>query len=226
MTGVVRLDLHVHSRHSPDSSLGLETIVDRLGIAGLRGFALTDHNSVAGHPAMSDLAHRNPMYLMVPGVEVSTREGHLLVYGVSEVPPVHRPLAETLDWVHARGVVAVLAHPLRLAHGVGRRVAETAPADGIETVNGHNGELANARAGVIATGRRLATTGGSDAHDAKGLGRAFTELPDEVDSVDAFLAALRRARCDARGESLHGLARVSLGVRTGLLRVARGLRPI
>ncbi len=226
MTGFVRLDLHVHSLYSPDSSLALETVVDRLGVAGLKGFALTDHNSVAGHSALADLARRNPMYLMVPGVEVSTREGHLLVYGVSEVPPVRRPLSETLDWVHARGAVAVLAHPLRLAHGVGRRAAETAPVEGIETLNGHNSEIANARAGVIAAGRRIAGTGGSDAHDLHGLGRAFTELPDEVDGVDAFLASLRRGRCEARGVSLHGLARVSLGLRTGLLRVARGLRPI
>ena len=224
--GGVRLDLHVHSRRSPDSRLELEAIVDRLGLSGLQGFALTDHNSIAGHADLRDLARRYPRYLFVPGVEVSTREGHLLVYGVEELPPIHRPLDETLDWVRSRGAVGVLAHPLRFAHGVGRRVAGSAAVDGIEVLNGHNSELTNARAAVIAAARGVAGTGGSDAHDVPGVGRAYTELPGEVDTAEAVLDSLRRRRCDGGGESLHGLERIRLGLRTGFLRVTRGFRPI
>ena len=146
MTGTVRLDLHVHSAHSPDSRLRLTDIANQLPFAGLKGFALTDHNSVAGHPSLPDLRARFPGVLILPGVEVSTLEGHLLAYGVSEAPPPRRSLAETLDWVRARAAVAVLAHPFRLTHGVGPRLAESAAVDGLEVRNGHNSEVQNFRA--------------------------------------------------------------------------------
>jgi predicted metal-dependent phosphoesterase TrpH len=222
----MRIDLHVHSDRSPDSNLSLDQIVQQLSGTSLQGFALTDHNTIAGHPRLRELASENRSYRMIPGVEVSTREGHLLVYGVAELPPIHAPLSETLDWVHARSGVAVLAHPFRWAHGVGRRVAETANVDGIETVNGHNPPVANARAELVAARRHLTVTGGSDAHDRDGLGRACTEFPSDVDTVDEMLTALRRSRTSASGRSLGFAERIRLSARTGALRALRGFRPV
>lgn len=223
---MVRIDLHVHSAHSPDSRLSLSQIVDALGRNALQGFALTDHNTLAGHAQLRELARENPAYRMIPGVEVSTAAGHLLVYGVSDLPPIHAPLPETVDWVHARGGVAVLAHPFRWAHGVGRRWADEAAVDGIEGVNGHNPPVANARAELVAARRRLATTGGSDAHDAQGVGRAFTEFPSGADTIEELLSALRHASTSAGGRSLGLTERIRLSARTGALRALRGFRPI
>ena len=226
MTASLRLDLHVHSRHSPDGRADLDSIVDQLGFAGLNGFALTDHNTVAGHRRLAELAREYPMYWLIPGVEVSTREGHLLVYGVETLPPVHRPLAETLDWIRARGGLSVLAHPFRWAHGVGRRLASSSAADGIEALNGHNAELSNARAELIAARRGLTLTGGSDAHSLAELGRAYTEFPVETSSLSDLFGHLRARHTRAGGTSLSLGGRVRLGLRTGVLRVARGFRSI
>ena len=222
----MRLDLHVHSHWSPDSRLSLDAAVDRLGFAGLSGFALTDHNSVAGHRELAALAERYPMYRFVPGVEVSTREGHLLVYGVQELPPIRAPLTETLEWVRAHGGVAALAHPFRWAHGVGGALAQTARVDGIEVVNGHNAAVPNARAELVAARRSVTALGGSDAHDPRGIGRAYTEFPSEVRTVEDILAALRSGHTNAGGRSLGFGERLRLSLRTGLLRAARGFRPI
>ncbi len=226
MTATLRLDLHVHSLHSPDGRVPLEAWVNQLGIAGLQGFALTDHNTIDGHRRLAELAREYPMYRFLPGVEVSTREGHLLVYGVEELPPVRRPIDETLDWVRARGALAVLAHPFRWAHGVGRRVAERARADGIEAMNGHNAVIANARAELLAARRGLAETGGSDAHELAELGRAFTEFPIGVGSTEDLLTELRSRHSRGGGTSLTVGRRIRLGIRTGILRAARGFRPI
>ncbi len=222
----MRLDLHVHSHWSPDSRLTLEEAVDRLGFAGLSGFALTDHNSIAGHRELRALEARYPMYRFIPGVEVSTHEGHLLVYGIEALPPIHAPLADTLEWVRARGAVAVLAHPFRWAHGVGRTLAETAAVNGIEAVNGHNAAVPNARAELVAARRSLTATGGSDAHDPQGIGRAYTEFPAEVRTVEEILAAIRTGHTVAGGRSLALGERLRLSLRTGVLRAARGFRPI
>lgn len=226
MTATVRLDLHVHSRHSPDGRMEVDEIVDQLAYAGVQGFALTDHNSVAGHARLGELRTKFPMYWFIPGVEVSTREGHLLLYGVDEAPPAHRPLAETLEWARARAAVAVLAHPFRWAHGVGRALAERAPVDGLETKNGHNAELANARAEFVAARRAIGATGGSDAHRRRDVGRAFTELTAEVASVDDVLERLRRGLSRGSGHSLTFGERIRVSTQTVLSRVARGFRAI
>jgi len=221
-----RLDLHVHSHHSPDSTLTIQAIVETLAERGLNGFALTDHNSVSGHAELAEWQAKFPALLLVPGVEVSTREGHLLAYGVAEVPPVGRPVADTIDWVVLHGGVPVLSHPYRLSHGVGRSVVESAPVNTIEVVNGHNSPRTNRRAAAAASRRRLGATGGSDVHELSDLGRAYTVFPDGTSGVDAALAALRDGRTVAGGESLNFGGRARTEWRSIVLRLRRGLRPI
>jgi predicted metal-dependent phosphoesterase TrpH len=226
MTPGLRLDLHVHSTYSPDSRLSLDAAVERLGPQGLNGFALTDHNTVAGHATLRAFAERFPQYRFVPGIEVSTSDGHLLALGVGEVPPLHRPVAETVEWVEAHGGVAVPAHPARRSHGIGRRLAERLKVPALETVNGHNSELANARAAVIAARRTLGETGGSDAHDVEGVGRAYTVFPEGVDRLEDLLEELRRRRTLSAGKSLGFGEMMRVAARTVALRAMRGFRSI
>lgn len=226
MSDAERIDLHVHSRFSIDGRSRIAAIVEQIGVAGLQGFALTDHNTVGGHPHLKELALRYPRYVLIPGVEVSTREGHVLLYGVTEAPPRHLPIAETLEWADARGAVTVLSHPFRWAHGVGRRLAGTAPVAGIEAMNGHNGEVANARAELLAANRRLPATGGSDAHELAEVGTAYTEFPAGTSTVDEVLEHLRRGQCRPAGRSLPPPQRVRLAVTTLARRAARGFGQI
>jgi len=222
----LRLDLHVHSRYSPDSQVPVEAYVGRLGVVGLDGLALTDHNTVGGHAELRALAQRHPDILLVPGVEVSTIEGHLLVYGVSEAPPPRREMAETVSWVQAHGGEAVPAHPFRWTHGVGGRAARSAPVPALETMNGHNSRRANLRASRLATLRKLGATGGGDAHVVPDLGRAFTEVPDGTASVDDLLEAIRRGRSLAGGGSAPFALRVRVVSRSTALRIRRGFRTV
>ena len=224
--GGLRLDLHVHSRHSPDSSLSIETIVATLSVRGLDGFALTDHNTVAGHSELAQWQAKFPALAFVPGIEVSTREGHLLAYGVAEAPPPRRSVAETIDWVRGHGGVSVLAHPFRFSHGVGGTVAGRVTVSAVETVNGHNSPRANRKAAALAAGRGLAGTGGSDVHELSDLGRAYTEFPEGTTGIEAVLAALRDGRTTAAGGTLNFASRAQTEWRTIVLRLRRGLRPI
>ena len=221
-----RLDLHVHSRHSPDSRLAIREIVDHLGERGLQGFALTDHNSIAGHEELRDLAARNPGLLLIPGVEVSTREGHLLAYGLGELPPAGAPIEATIAWVESHGGIAVPAHPTRLFHGIGLRKVEQLSLHALETLNGHTAELGNARAELVAARRHIGSTGGSDVHDLRDLGRCYTQFPDEVRSVEDALGALRQGRSRSGGRSMSRPERLRLALSHLLGRASRGFRPI
>jgi len=226
MSSPVRLDLHVHSRYSVDSGLSFEQIIERVTYQGLQGFALTDHNTTEGLAELDRLRSTHPGFWFVPGVEISTKEGHLLAYGVTESPPPNRSLTETLERVTALGGVSVLAHPFRWVHGVGRRLATEARVDGLEGRNGKNSELANTRAELLAARRSLATTGGSDAHEPNLVGRAFTEFTAEMTSLDDLLEQIRKGRTTAAGTSLSMAGRVRSSVRDGVLRVVRGFRPV
>ncbi|HTZ61781.1 MAG TPA: PHP domain-containing protein [Thermoplasmata archaeon] len=226
MSDVARLDLHVHSTYSPDSKLRLDAIVGRLAYQGLRGFALTDHNTTRGHAPLAELAATHRAYLFLPGVEVSTVEGHLLAYGVTDAPPRGRPLVETVEWVQAHGGEAVPAHPFRWTHGIGRTVAASAPVRALEGRNGHNSELANLHAEDLAARRQIGTTGGSDAHALADLGRAFTEFDPSVATPDDLLEAIRRGATVGGGKSTGLGGRLALSLRSAALRVGRGFRPV
>jgi predicted metal-dependent phosphoesterase TrpH len=226
MSGTARFDLHIHSLHSPDSSESIDQILAQASRAGLRGVALTDHNSVAGHSELLALAPKWPGLLLIPGVEVSTVEGHLLLYGVDQAPPRARPIDEILDWAKARDAVPVLAHPFRTFHGVGGAVAERALVPAIETRNGHNGSRANQRAEVVRARRQLGGTGGSDAHRAPEVGRCTTEFARPVESLESFLVELRAGRVSALGSGPGPGERVRLALATFGRRVTRGFRPV
>ncbi len=159
-------------------------------------------------------------------MEVSTAEGHLLAYGVSEAPPPHRPSVETIEWVRSHGGEAVPAHPFRRSHGIGRRVVETVPTFALETCNGHNSEIDNLRAEEVAARRNLGATGGSDAHSLRDLGRTYTEMEDEVRTVDDLLESLRRKTTSGAGKSMPLGGRLRNGIRSAFLRAGRGFRPI
>jgi predicted metal-dependent phosphoesterase TrpH len=226
MNRPARFDLHVHTRHSPDSRLALRGAVVGMDLVGLSGLAVTDHNSVAALTELRELQREFPQRILLPGVEVSAREGHVLVYGVTELPARDVPVAELVEWSDARNGVAVLAHPLRRVHGVGRTVAESVQGVGVEACNGRNSSGQNDAAARIASERQLWTTGGSDAHELPSLGRAFTELSEPVVDANELLDALRKGRARAGGRSLSTGQRTRLALRNAGLRFGRGLRPV
>ena len=80
----MRLDLHVHSEYSPDSHSSIEAILKQAQEVGLDGIAITDHNSVLSFSVASKLAEELGLDLIiVPGAEISTREGHLIALGTT-----------------------------------------------------------------------------------------------------------------------------------------------
>lgn len=226
MTGPVRIDLHVHSIHSVDGRSTVAELAAGCASRSLGGFALTDHNSTAGHDELRAMAARHPGMIFLPGVEISTEVGHLLAYGIAEAPPAGVGLLASCEWVRSRGGVAVLAHPYRRPHGSGFRLPAEATVSAVEAVNGHTRRGANERASELAHRLAVPRTGGSDAHRCDELGTAFTAFPATCGSPDDLLDALRRGQVEAEGSSLGRLAWLRWGFRSGAARLARGLRSV
>ena len=81
----VRADLHIHSYGEggsgdvKDTSMTPENIVDTAISSGLSIISITDHNEIEN--SRRALLHaKDKNILVIPGIEVATTQGHLLVY--------------------------------------------------------------------------------------------------------------------------------------------------
>jgi predicted metal-dependent phosphoesterase TrpH len=145
--------------------------------------ALTDHDETsAALEAREWAARRGYRVQVIPGVEVSTRDGHLLALFVEERPPALMTLARTADWVVARGGLCVAPHPLtHWTHSLNARALREAIGAGLLLgVEVLNSSLAGrgSRPHALALAQRfgLAQTGASDAHMAAMIGLARTRF--------------------------------------------------
>ncbi|MFA6709915.1 MAG: PHP domain-containing protein, partial [Candidatus Methanomethylophilaceae archaeon] len=75
----MKADLHVHSTFSTDSRSRPEDIIRAAVSMGLGCVAITDHNSFAAYEQVKD----NGEIIVIPGEEVSSKEGHILALGIS-----------------------------------------------------------------------------------------------------------------------------------------------
>ncbi|MDG5758405.1 PHP-associated domain-containing protein [Natronococcus sp. A-GB1] len=202
------IDFHVHSDDSYDGHEPIELVLEHAADIGLDGVVITDHDEIGESLRAAEIA---PEYGLVgiPGVEVSTRHGHLLAIGVEERPDPGQPFVETVETVRDLGGVAIVPHPFqRSRHGVRKR--HIRDADAIEVYNsmlftGYR----NRRARTFARRREYPEIGASDAHYLPNVGRAYTEIlvtPDaanptkaEIDGDD-LIDAILEGRTQIRGK--------------------------
>jgi predicted metal-dependent phosphoesterase TrpH len=178
---------------------------------------------MANISAAEEIAGKEGM-VFIRGIEVSTIEGHLLAYGIPRPPKSLRPLSETVDAIHEMGGIAVLAHPFRSVHGAGKKLgASVPPLDAVETMNGHTSARTNKSASRLALRMELPATGGSDAHDAKEVGRCYTEFDRMAPDVVSIFRAGRPRAC---GVDLSLSGRIVISVGNATKRARRGLKPI
>ena len=222
----LRMDLHVHTVASRDSVLELSEAIARAIERGLDGIAVTDHNAVSPPETLREAARQAPGFLLVSGVEVSTREGHLLAYGVTEPPPPGRSWVETVDSILQQGGVPVVAHPFRYVHGAGDRGTRCRGIVALETNNGRNGRGSNRRAERARERSHLGGTGGSDAHSPAEVGQAFTLLWPESPGLEGVFDALRRGACRGQGDGQGWSGRVRVSLQNAVKRLRRGLTPV
>jgi predicted metal-dependent phosphoesterase TrpH len=195
------IDLHTHSFFSGDGVSSPEEIITAARAKGLHGFAITDHNTCEAVHYMTQKGlmreDGQPVddFLIIPGVEVTTAEGHLLCIGTT-LPDAGklkgRPAREICDMLHERGGLAIPPHPYDLFRaGIRFSALETLPIDAIEVFNAATTlRRYNRYAFKYAQERGLPMTAASDAHHAAAVGTAYTILNTNDLSVKGILAQI------------------------------------
>jgi hypothetical protein len=188
-----RFDLHVHSYFSKDATGSPESLIAAARAGGLSGMAITDHDTCEAHEYLK--GHPAPAgFLVVPGVEVSTAEGHLICLGVTLPFLKGTPAREVIEIVKSAGGIAIPAHPFdRWRAGIRPAVLDTLDLEAIEVFNAAvTSRSYNDKALAYAEGRGLKMIAASDAHHSSAVGASTTAFEMNELAVPALLAAIRR----------------------------------
>ena len=203
------IDLHNHTFPSSDDSfLRPHELIQQAKAAGLDGIAITEHDWF-WDPRELEALGREHQFLVLPGVEINTEDGHTLVFGVQKyIFGMHR-LPFLKQVVDRAGGALIIAHPYgrrfdpkthsadgHRDHALERACATEAlaQAQAIEVCNGRASAEENDFSADLC--RRLGMPGiaASDAHKAADVGRWATEFPREVRTVADLIRELRAGR--------------------------------
>ena len=218
----LRADLHLHSHtglrlwYCPllyDSVQSVETILARALELGLDILSITDHDSLAGYlKAQKIINEENLNLTLVPGIEISSKDGHVLAYGVDKVVEPGLTAAETVKRIHQLGGIAIAAHPYNPL-ALKDKILEV-DFDAIEVFNSQTTQKANAKSLAAAKNLGLPCFAGSDAHQVEQIGSCLLYFPestggwrDVVENIKKGNFKTSTARTDLVEMSLRHLKR-------------------
>ncbi|HDQ08251.1 MAG TPA: PHP domain-containing protein [Methanoculleus sp.] len=195
---MLRCDLHVHTSFSKDGESSVEDCLRVAEERGLDAIAICDHDTVEAVVYAETLA--SPV-LVIPGIEVSTHEGHMIALGIREPVPDGLLFEDTVARARRMGALVILPHPYhKWRHGVALKIRDALEmVDAVESFNSrYITGSANRKADRIARELGKPRVAGSDAHNARFIGYGETLVDAEKD-IDAILDAIREGRCQIRG---------------------------
>jgi predicted metal-dependent phosphoesterase TrpH len=225
----MRIDIHVHSSYSSDGTAKPEEILMHAKKLGLNGVVITDHNEIRGSLKLWKGNKGKADFVVLPGMEVSSTEGHILALGVTESVPRDLSPRETINKIQKLGGLAIASHPYRFWSGLGEETVREAKFEVIEVTNSRSLKKENIRANRLAEELGCGMTGGSDCHSLTHLGDAYTEfleVKDPSSDMDTILEEIRKGRTKgyggyrSRGETpRYVISCVSLWLRRGMKKI-------
>jgi hypothetical protein len=211
-----RADIHMHTNLG-DGWASPARVIEEATRKGLRLIAITDHDHLEGAKRVEELlARQNNALQLITGVEVSTRQGHLLGLFVKKAPKAMRSVEESIEAIKDQGGLVIVPHPLgRLVPSLSRKKIDALLEKGytIDGIEIYNPSPANAsmRSTVRTANQQwhFAETGGSDAHFWQHIGAAYTLFPGNT--PEDFRRAILERTVRSGGQELPP-TRLSPGV--------------
>ena len=194
----LKIDLHIHTHYSYDSLITPEELVYYARKHGLDAVAITDHDRIDGALKIA----KETDFPIIPGIEVSSLNGHVVGLNLQEPIPKKLSVSETVDKIHEKGGLAVACHPVAFMKGsVGKNA--NARFDAVEVINASaipfgysvkHGEK-------IASSLGISRVAGSDAHYGPEIGYAYTLVDAELE-VEEIIKALSKGLCQPFGRAI------------------------
>jgi predicted metal-dependent phosphoesterase TrpH len=211
---LIKADLHVHTTYSNDSLITPKDLVYYAKKRGLNACAVTDHNYLDGAYKIA----KETDFLIIPGMEVSSADGHIVALNVHELIPRGLSAVDTVERIHNAGGVAIACHPYVYFKGcLQNNVCEAF--DAIEVINARAFPFKNSvkKAEEAAERLKLSRVAGTDAHYGPQIGYGYTEIEASEPTVESIAKAIVDGHCSAHGQQVP----IILNAQQQLLRVRR-----
>lgn len=187
------IDTHMHEMtFSKDSFLRLDEMV-RIGKEkGLGAICITDHDSMGLREYAKEYTERTGFPVFV-GIEFFSLQGDIVALGIQDYPKERVSAQEFIDLVKEQGGVCFAAHPFRNNNrGLEEKLRVVKGLDGLEVLNGSTSPEACRKAARYARELNLFTLGSSDCHVPEKVGVCATYFPEEVRTMEEFLAVFKK----------------------------------
>ena len=199
---MLKLDLHIHSQYSEDGAGTPSEIVKILKKKGLNGMAITDHNTVEG--GLSAIKVASIDFVVIPGIEISTKDGHIIALNVKKNIPCGLTVEETIEKIKDMSGTPIVPHLYRSMSGIKEKklknIIKKIPA--IEVFNSCSVSQTNLKTMKIAKKYNLGGTGGSDSHIPSFAGEAYTTVDTNNFNIDSIIAMMEKKKTWGEGKTL------------------------
>jgi predicted metal-dependent phosphoesterase TrpH len=205
------IDLHTHTYPASwDSDLTPDALVELSKAAGLDGVCLTEHDYFWDPAEVQALAEKHD-FLVLPGVEVNTEEGHILAYGLEKYEYGMHRIGQLAEMLKTAGGAMVVAHPYRrymtwydLDDGAFEQALQRATGNAayghcvaLEKIHGRATPQQNVFSERLCQLLHLPGTAGSDAHRAANVGRCATRFQRQISDIHDLITELKAGRFQA-----------------------------
>ena len=203
---MLKMDSHIHSEYSPDSKSKIEDIVKEAESKNIDIIGISDHNTVEGSIIAQKFTKNKDIFVM-PSIEISSLEGHIIGYGCQENIKMDLSAAETIDLIHDQGGLAIIPHPYCFyRHGLLCKADyRDLKIDAIETKNARFiVGYCNNKAKKLSKKEKLPGLGASDAHYYKFIGDCYSNIDCEKE-IDSVLKAIKKNKVKVNGKGTSNI---------------------
>ena len=223
---MIKLDLHLHSQYSEDGNGSPKEIIKSLKKRGLQGMSITDHNTLEGSLKAMKIAPKD--FIVIPGIEISTLDGHLIALNVYENVEKKLTIEETIDRIIDLGGIPIVPHLYRNMSGIKKEnlLKIKNKISVIEVFNSCSTPQSNLKTARIAKELNLGGTGGSDSHEPEYVGLGYTRIEKSDLDKDSIITEIIKGRTWGEGEILPFSYRENRMIKSMKQFFQRGLKRI